>query len=250
MRQVDNFAIAALDQRTVDILLDMLDNKLTMPIKCQGLLDMFNGVDDVQTRHYIEIDCHTYIDKFCAKYLDSWLNKVPLSENRPTPLPSDCTWLEKFNVAIGPDNPKEQATLKASMQIKYRAGVGELIWAMTTCHPDIAFTSIKLSQSNSTSAEHHYHGLKQAIHYLYMTRNDGIYFWRTRPQLDLSDGPLPLIIATSATYSSTTILTMMQPLPLLTATQIGPHVSKRIAPLVEFASNLLVAQLLVKQNSN
>jgi hypothetical protein len=59
--------------------------------------------------------------------------------------------------------------------------VGELIWAMTTCHPNIAFTSVKLSQSNSAPAEHHYHGLKHAIHYLYMTHNNNIYFWHTRP---------------------------------------------------------------------
>ncbi len=74
MRQVDDFVIAAQDQRTADILLDMLDNQLTMPIKRQGLLDMFNRVGVAQTRHYIKIDCHMYIDRFCAKYLDSWLN--------------------------------------------------------------------------------------------------------------------------------------------------------------------------------
>ncbi len=49
MRQVDNFAIAAPDERTATILLNMLDKKLTMPIKRQGLLDMFNGTDVVQT---------------------------------------------------------------------------------------------------------------------------------------------------------------------------------------------------------
>jgi hypothetical protein len=195
MRQVDNFAIAAPDQRTVNILLNLLDDMLTMPIKRQGLLDMFNGVDVVQTRHYIKIDCHTYIDKFCAKYLDSWLNKVPLSENLPTPLPSDSTWLKKFNAAIRPNNPKEQAALKASMQIKYCAGVGKLIWAMTACHQDIALTSAKLSQSNSTPAEHYYHGLKHTIGYLYMIWNDGIYFWRTWLQLNLPDGLLPPIIS-------------------------------------------------------
>ncbi len=62
MRQVDDFAIAAPDERTANILLDMLDNRLTMPIKRQGLLDMFNGVDVVQMRDYIKIDCHTYIN--------------------------------------------------------------------------------------------------------------------------------------------------------------------------------------------
>jgi hypothetical protein len=71
-------------------------------------------------------------------------------------------------------------------------GVGELIWAMTTCRPDIAFTSVKLSQSNSAPAEHHYHGLKHAIRYLYTAQTDGIYFWRTTsPCLDLPEGPMP-----------------------------------------------------------
>ena len=76
MRQVDDFAIAAPDQCTADILLDMLDDKLSMPVKCRGLLDMYNGIDVTQTRHYIKIDCHTYISKFCAKYLDSWLGSM------------------------------------------------------------------------------------------------------------------------------------------------------------------------------
>ena len=79
------------------------------------------------------------------------------------------------------------------MQINYRAGVGELIWAMTTCRPDIAFSSVKLSQSNSSPHEHHYHGLKHTIKYLYITCNDGIYYWQSQPWLDLREGPAPKI---------------------------------------------------------
>jgi hypothetical protein len=170
-RQVDNFAIAAPDKKTADILLDLdlLYDQLSIPLKRQGLLDMFNGVDVLQTRDCIKINCHTYIDRFCAKYLDSWLGKVPLTENRPTPFPTDATWIKKFNAAVGSPNPDKQKKLANRMQIKYKAGVGKLIWAMTTCRTDIAFTSVKLSQSNSVPAEHHYHGLNYAIHYLYNT---------------------------------------------------------------------------------
>jgi hypothetical protein len=64
---------------------------------------------------------------------------------------------------------------------------------MTTCHPDIAFTSVKLSQSNSRPAEIHYHGLKHAIRYLYATQTDGLYYWRTLPRLDLPELALPSI---------------------------------------------------------
>ncbi len=80
---------------------------------------MFNGVDVVQTRGYIKISCQRYIDKFCEKYLDTWLGKIPLSENRPTPLPTDPTWLKKFNAAMGLSDPDVQKDLSSKMQIKY-----------------------------------------------------------------------------------------------------------------------------------
>jgi len=63
-RQVDDFAIAALAKKTANIFLDMIDNHLTIPLKIQGLLDMFNGINISQTSHYIKIDCLTYINKF------------------------------------------------------------------------------------------------------------------------------------------------------------------------------------------
>ena len=69
MRQVDNFAIAARNKCTVNILLDLIDDNLSIPLKRQGLLDMFNGIGIVQTRDYIKIDCHTYITRFCENTL-------------------------------------------------------------------------------------------------------------------------------------------------------------------------------------
>jgi hypothetical protein len=120
------------------------------------------------------------------------MNKVRLTDNHPSPLPSDPTWLKQFNSAISPDTQRDHASLKTLMETKYCSGVGKLIWAMTTCRPDIAFASMKLSQSKSNPAKLHYHGLKRAIKYLYMTQTDGI-FWRTRPHDDLPEGPLPVI---------------------------------------------------------
>jgi hypothetical protein len=79
------------------------------------------------------------------------------------------------------------------MQIKYRGSVGKLIWAMMTCHPDLAYTAVKLSQSDLRPVEHHYHSLKHAIQYLYATRLDGICFWPTQSRSELPDGPLPTV---------------------------------------------------------
>ncbi len=111
------------------------------------------------------------------------------TNDRPTPLPTDPTWFKKFNAAVGDPDAKVQAKLK-KMQMTYRCGVGELIWAMTTTRPDVAFASVKLSQANSAPDEHHYQVVKHALKYLYSTRDDGIYFWRTAPQQELLAGPL------------------------------------------------------------
>jgi hypothetical protein len=137
----------------------MLDECLSVPIKRQGYLDMFNGINITQTRDYININCHSFIKKACKKYLTSWMHTIPLMDNCPTPLPTDSTWLKKFNAAIGSPDKTEQDQLAKAMKLKYRDGVGELLWAMTTCNPDLVFTSVKISQSNSCPHEHHYHGL-------------------------------------------------------------------------------------------
>ena len=55
MRQVDDFAIATNNESTANKLLDLIDNNLNIPIKRQGLLDMYNGINITQTKHYIKI---------------------------------------------------------------------------------------------------------------------------------------------------------------------------------------------------
>ena len=135
---MDDFAIAALDAKTANILLDMLDDKLTIPIKRQGYLDMYNGIDISQTRDYIKISCKLFVEKSCEKYLTTWMNNYMISATRPTPLPSDPNWLKKFNNATGDPNKKIQAKLAKNMKMAYWSGVGEIIWAMTTCCPDLA----------------------------------------------------------------------------------------------------------------
>ncbi len=103
------------------------------------------------------------------------------SPNRSTPLPPKEEWLKKFNTAVGDPDKKAQTDLAKRMQLSYRSGVGELIWAITTCRPDLAYTSVKLSQSITCPAEEHYHGLKHALKFFYDSRDDGMYFWRTTP---------------------------------------------------------------------
>jgi len=191
LRQVDDFAIAASDACTSDILMDMIDDRLKIPIKRQGYLTMYNGIDISQTRYYIKLNLTTFVNKIFEPYLATWMKNTYPSPARSTPLPSDPQWLKKFNAAVGDPDKKTQEHLAKSMQLNYRSGVGELIWAMTTCRPDLSYASVKLSQSNSCPHELHFHGLKHALKFLYNSRDDGLYFWRTGPRMELPVGPIP-----------------------------------------------------------
>ena len=138
--------------------MDMIDDRLKIPIKRQGYLDMYDGIDILQTRYYIKINLRTFIDKIFEPYLTTWMKTACPSPARSTPLPSDPTWLKKFNAAVVDTDKKVQAQLAKSMQLNYRSGVGKLIWAMTTCRPDLSYASVKLSQTNSNPHKLHFHG--------------------------------------------------------------------------------------------
>ena len=193
MRQVDDFAVASPDAKTSDMLMDLIDEKLSMPIKRQGYLDMYNGVDIYQTRYYIKINVRTFVDKVFEKHIATWMKTSYATPNRSTPLPSDDKWLKMFNNAAGDPDPKRQAALTKDHNLSYRSGVGELIWAMTTCRPDLAYTAVKLSQSNTAPDNIHFNGLKHALKFLYNSRDDGLYFWRTTPRSELAEGPPPTV---------------------------------------------------------
>jgi hypothetical protein len=130
---VDDFAIAAPDACTSDILVDLINDHLKILIKHQGYLNMYNGVDILQTRYYIKMSIQTYIDKICEPYFSTWIKTSYPTPAQSTPLPSNATWLKKFNAATGNADPNKQAKLAKSKQLNYRLGVGKLIWAMTTC---------------------------------------------------------------------------------------------------------------------
>ncbi len=156
---------------------------------------MYNGINVLQTRHYIKISISTFISRAFKPHLKTWMKSSYPMPACSTPLPSDAKWLKMFDAAIGDPDPKVQASLAKSMQLTYRSGIGELIWAMTTCRSDLGYTSVKLSQSNSCPADIHYHGLNHALKFLYNSKDDGLYFWRPNPRTELLEGPPPPILS-------------------------------------------------------
>ena len=125
------------------------------------------------------------------KYLELWHKEIPLTAERPLPIPTHESFLKTFHQAVGDKDPKTIATLQQQYKFGYRNGVGELIYAMVTCRPDISTVTVKCAQHSANPAEIHFQAVKHAIKYLVATRKDGIYFWRITPRMDLPEHPIP-----------------------------------------------------------
>jgi hypothetical protein len=250
MQQVDNFAIAALDERTSKILMDLIDDKLFIPIKRQGYLDMYNGVDILQTKHYIKLLVTTFIKKVFETHITTWMKTTYPMPSRSTPLPSNQKWLRKFNAAIGDPDPKIQSQLANSMQLTYQSGVGKLIWAMTTCRPDLAYTSVKLSQFNSCPHKLHFHGLKHALKFLYNSKDDAYTSGAQALVQSSQKAPSLRSIAIIKIFLLTTGHNSMHLSPMPTRIPTGQHVSKLVVLSEESVSVLQVDPLLTNVNSN
>ena len=100
-RQVDDFELAAPDPETANEFYDAVDDFLTMQIKRQGIVKLFNGVDVLQSRYYIKLSAETYIEKMGAKYLDQWGKEMLQIRDRPLPIPTNETFLKTFNTEVG-----------------------------------------------------------------------------------------------------------------------------------------------------
>ena len=195
LRQVDDFATAAADASTCDTVLDLIDSHLKIPLKRLGLVTMYNGVNVEQTKHYIKLSCESYIDKISAKHLDNWMRAFTVPPMNPTPLPTTSGFAKSFLSAVG--NAEDQVKLENRMKISYRSGVGELIYALVTCRPDISHAVVRCAQNCVHPHETHYHAVKHVLKYLYLMKAEGIYFWHETPNDSLVDTPPPNLSSTS-----------------------------------------------------
>ena len=80
----------------------------------------------------------------------------------------------------------QRETLEKKLGFTYRQAIGELIYALVTCRPDIYFACIKLSQYSSAPSLAHFEALiKHLYKYLAATIDDGITYWRQAPNMSL-----------------------------------------------------------------
>ena len=178
LRQVDDFSVASVSKTTCDKLIEEISKHLTAPLKNLGVVDRFNGVQIEQTNQFVKIHNKEYVEKILGKH--GWLNDQYKTKNRPIPMRSESAYLREMEVSKGPVEEKEKKKLETKMKFNFRQALGEVLYAMVTCRPDISMAVTKLSQYANNPSEIHYNALKNIFRYLRMTKDDGLYFWRTK----------------------------------------------------------------------
>ena len=95
----------------------------------------------------------------------------------------DPAYTKSLDTAPTPDKEDKRARkhLQQRCGFKYRKAVGELIWAMCICRPDISYAATKLSQFGDNPGQLHYEAVLQTLQYLSVTRTHGLTYWRRTP---------------------------------------------------------------------
>jgi deoxyuridine 5'-triphosphate nucleotidohydrolase len=183
LRQVDDFAISCEDKATARDVITSINDKMTIDVKELGMISRFNGVDVTQSRNFVRLSNATYLRKIFLHH--TWLkDEHPLTKNRPIPMSDSASYQRKLEDAI-PLTPEELDSVEKEMGFTYRQAIGELIYALVTCRPDISFACIKLSQFSAKPARIHFDAVKHVYKYLLATIDRGITYWRRKPNMDL-----------------------------------------------------------------
>ena len=189
LRQVDDFAISCQDEELCEQVISDINSEMTIDITKLGMISRFNGVDVEQTRHYIKLYNSTYIKKILKNH--SWIHTEHPSALFPMPMRTDTEYQRNLETAK-PLSDQERLKLEKLYGFTYRQGVGEILYALVTCRPDISYSTIKLSQFSTAPAKIHFDALKDVFRYLKATADDGIYYWRSSPRMDLPIGTIPV----------------------------------------------------------
>ena len=117
----------------------------------------------------------------------------------------DSAYLHEIELAE-PLSQEDRIKYEMELGFSYHQSIGELIYTLVTCQPEISFSTIKLSHYSAAPPEIHYEAFKDIYRYLQATKNDGIYYWRKEPRMDLPLGTAP-ICCHNGNYDETAITT-------------------------------------------
>jgi len=180
-QQVDDMLIAGKNTVIVTAFAKELSNKLK--VTCGDAPSIhFNGLDILQTREGIRINCSTYINKLRKAHGWNDVSTKPLEPISP------CKVKELEETVGPPIESKEGKLLQQKNGFNYRGVVGEIVYAYVVARLDYGFAVALLSRFNTCPSQCHYDAAKRCLKSLIRSSEEGIWFWRREPRGDLPPG--------------------------------------------------------------
>ena len=179
IHQVDDFVVSAPTLEIANCFFSCLDDLLLEPIKMQGVIDYFNGINLRQSRYFITVDFQIDLDRVFEQH--GWSQIATASLSKSIPILADSTIICELKSALGPTDAATQTALEKEMGFSYCAAISEIIYALIMCLPDISFATTKLSQYSVAPAKCHYVAVKNVFHYPLATKDVGLTYWWTPP---------------------------------------------------------------------
>ena len=113
MRQVDDIAVAATSKNIASQVIKDIGSYMSVPIKEEGLVQLFNGINVTQGQDNIKIHVTSYLERVLECHKD-WLQHYP-TNNEPLPMKSDkdtARELESAQPAMTADGKIDENAIK------------------------------------------------------------------------------------------------------------------------------------------
>jgi hypothetical protein len=209
-RQVDDLAIGCHSIEPIQKLVNLICLEDKIDLRDEGILNSFNGVDVHQTAGYISVTCESYIDKLLAHY--GWAS-AGIRESGEKPIEpiamSTIPQLFADYDSLISANPTELLKHETTAGFSYRSVLGAIIYVYVVARPDIGFAVTLLARFSDHPAKIHFDSLRRLARYLRMTKDWGLFYWRSKP--------IPLLPAGTFTILNT------RRVPTRVPTTCNPH---------------------------
>lgn len=123
-RQVHDVLLTSKSADLANKAWDQIDKHLRMPMKRQGLVSMYNGLDIQQSCWFVKVSIQTWLAIMMEPYFQEWLD-IP-STPMPTPLSHNEAFIKRLYSTEGDPSAAVQTQLEKQTGIKYRKAVGQL----------------------------------------------------------------------------------------------------------------------------
>jgi hypothetical protein len=122
LQQVDDFTVVSASETTAIDVIKEIDKYMSIEIKDLGQLERYNGIDILQSKHYIKLNNPTDISKIINEH--KWMVDENDILNKPILMNDNKQYITKLEQAELPKNAMQKSELQVKMNYNYHQAIG------------------------------------------------------------------------------------------------------------------------------